>query len=66
MKKIITIVFIAIVILALVITFIYFKNKNTSKTTTMNTEPYVKTVILKEGNGDEAVNGSRVTVNYTG
>lgn len=65
MKKIISIVLIAIVILALVITFIYFKNRNTSKNTIMN-EPYVKTSILKEGKGEEATNGSRVTVNYTG
>ncbi len=68
MKKIISIVLIAIVILALVITFIYFKNRNASKNTTMDTnqEITVKTVILKEGSGEEAVNGSRVTVNYTG
>jgi len=65
MKKIISIVLIAIVILALVITFIYFKNRNTSKNTIMN-EPYVKTAILKEGNGEEATNGSHITVNYTG
>jgi FKBP-type peptidyl-prolyl cis-trans isomerase len=65
MKKIISIVLIAIVILALVITFIYFKNRNTSKNTIMN-EPYVKTAILKEGKGEEAVNGSHITVNYTG
>lgn len=68
MKKIISIVLIAIVILALVITFIYFKNRNASKNTIMDTnqEITVKTVILKEGSGEEAVNGSRVTVNYTG
>ncbi len=65
MKKIISIVLIAIVILALVITFIYFKNRNTSKNTTVN-EPYIKTAILKEGTGEEAINGRRVTVNYTG
>jgi len=61
MKKLISIVLIAIVILALVITFIYFKNRKPAEII-----QGVKTITLKAGNGEEAVTGTKVTVNYTG
>jgi FKBP-type peptidyl-prolyl cis-trans isomerase len=61
MKRLIYIVFIVLILLALVITFIYFKNKRPVENI-YNAD--IKTVILKEG--DEAVNGSKISVNYTG
>jgi uncharacterized protein (UPF0333 family) len=64
MKKLISGVLFAVVILAIVIAFIYFKHNKTTKQEVMTNE--VKTTILKEGSGDEATNGTRVTVNYTG
>lgn len=64
MKKLMSVVLIAVVILALVITYIYFNNRKPSRNNNM--EPQLKTIILKAGTGEEAVNGTRVTVNYTG
>jgi len=64
MRKLISIVLIVVVILALVITFIYFNNRKPINNNVM--ENNLKTVILKPGTGDEAVNGTMVTVNYTG
>lgn len=64
MRKLISIVLIVVVILALVITFIYFNNRKPINDNVM--ENNLKTVILKPGTGDEAVNGTMVTVNYTG
>jgi FKBP-type peptidyl-prolyl cis-trans isomerase len=64
MKKIISAVLFAVIILAIVIAFIYFKNNKTTKQEVMTNE--VKTTILKQGTGAEAVNGSIVSVHYTG
>ena len=64
MRKLISIVLIVVVILALVITFIYFNNRKPINNNVM--ENNLKTTILKPGTGDEAVNGTMVTVNYTG
>jgi len=66
MRKLISIVLIAIMILALVITFIYFSNRKSNNNTTMEQENQLKTTILKEGTGEMAVNDMRVTVHYTG
>jgi regulatory protein YycI of two-component signal transduction system YycFG len=65
MKKLMSVVLVAVVILALVITFIYFNNKKPAKNNTIM-ESQLKTTILKAGTGEEAINGVRVTVNYTG
>lgn len=65
MKKLISIVLIAMVILALVITMIYFKNRKPSQNISMEQQG-VKINVLKAGNGEEAVSGMKVTVNYTG
>ncbi len=64
MKKIISAVLFAVIILAIVIAFVYFKNNKTTKQEVMTNE--VKTTILKAGTGQEATNGIKVTVNYTG
>jgi len=64
MKKIISAVLFAVIILAIVIAFIYFKNNKTTKQEVMTNE--VKTTILKPGTGAEVVNGSIVSVHYTG
>ncbi|MDD3156117.1 MAG: hypothetical protein PHP14_01540 [Candidatus Pacebacteria bacterium] len=63
MKRLIYIVFIVVILLALVITFIYFKNK---KPVENITNSGLNIVTLKEGEGEEAVDGSKIAVNYTG
>jgi len=63
MKRLIYIVFIVVILLALVITFIYFKNK---KPVENITNSGLNIVTLKEGEGVEAVDGSKIAVNYTG
>lgn len=64
MKKLISAVLFAAIILAIVIAFVYFEHNKPTKQEVMTNE--VKTSILKAGTGQEATNGSKVTVHYTG
>lgn len=64
MKKLISAVLFAAIILAIVIASIYFRHNKTTKKEVM--EPQVKITIIKPGKGDEAVNGAKTTVHYTG